>query len=71
MDLTIDLPGNLTIDECGTRINIQTTGHERSHFTVVLACMADGTKLPPLIIFKLKKVPRVNFPSNVQTLVDG
>jgi len=64
--LTIDLPGNLTIDECGTRtVNIRTTGHEKSHFTVVLACMADGTKLPPLIIFKLKKVPRVNFPPNV------
>ena len=38
---------------------------ERSHFTVVLACMADGTKLPPLIIFKLKNVPRISFPSNV------
>jgi len=64
--LTIDLPGNLTIDECGTRtVNIRTTGHERSHFTVVLACMADGTKLPPLIIFKLKNVPRISFPSNV------
>jgi hypothetical protein len=64
--LTIDLPGNLTIDECGTRtVNIRTTGHERSHFTVVLTCMADGMKLPPLIIFKLKNVPRANFPSDV------
>src|SRR5438128_2410424 len=64
--LTIDLLGNLTIDECGTRtVNIRTTGHERSHFTVVLTCMADETKLPPLIIFKLKNVPRANFPSDV------
>ena len=27
--------------------------------------MADGTKLPPLIIFKLKKIPRGNFPPEV------
>ncbi|CAG8462456.1 5311_t:CDS:2, partial [Paraglomus occultum] len=57
---------NLTIDECGARtVNIRTTGHERSHFTVVLACMADGTKLPPVIIFKLENVPRANFPADV------
>ena len=27
--------------------------------------MADSTKLPPLIIFKLVKVPRENFPNGV------
>ena len=27
--------------------------------------MADRTKLPPLIIFKLKKIPRENFPPEV------
>ncbi|PKC01192.1 hypothetical protein RhiirA5_427116 [Rhizophagus irregularis] len=31
-------------------------------FIVVLTCMADGTKLLPLIIFKLKNIPRGNFP---------
>jgi transposase len=64
--ITFDLPSNTTIDEVGTRtVSIRTTGHERTNFTVVLSCMADGTKLPPLIIFKLKKIPRGNFPSEV------
>jgi hypothetical protein len=64
--MTFDLPSNTTIDERGTRsVSIRTTGHERTSFTVVLTCMADGTKLPPLIIFKLKKVPKGSFPSEV------
>lgn len=29
-----------------------TTGHEKSHLTVVLAAKADGTKLRPYIVFK-------------------
>jgi hypothetical protein len=64
--MTFDLPSNTTIDELGAHsISIRTTGHEKSNFTVVLTCMADGTKLPPLVIFKLKNIPRCNFPSEV------
>ena len=64
--MAFNLPSNTTIEQSGTKtISILTTGHERSNFTVVLACMADGTKLPPVIIFKLKKVPREEFPDGV------
>ena len=64
--VSFDLPSNTTIDELGTRtVSIRTTGHKRTNSTVVLICMADGTKLPPLIIFKLKKIPKGNFPSGV------
>src|SRR6266511_4414709 len=64
--VTFDLSSNTTIDEVGAKtISIRTTGHEKTNFTVVLACMADRTKLPPLIIFKLKKVPKGKFPSDV------
>jgi len=64
--VSFDLPSNTTIDELGARsVSIRTTGHEKANFTVVLTCMADGTKLPPLIIFKLKNVPRGNFPPEV------
>ena len=28
---------------------IKTSGNEKTHYTVVLACCADGTKLPPLL----------------------
>jgi len=41
------------------------TGHERSNFTVVLACLANGTKLPLVIIFKLKKISREEFPEGI------
>src|SRR5438128_2952210 len=64
--LTFDLPNNNTIDNIGAQtVSICTTGHERSSFTVVLSCMADGSKLPPLVIFKLKNIPRGTFPQDV------
>ena len=57
---------NTTIEEKGTKtIAIASTGHENSNFTVVLVCLADGTKLPPVIIFKLVNVPRKEFPDGV------
>ena len=64
--MSFDLPNNTTIDERGARsISIRTTGYKKTNFTVVLTCMADGTKLPPIIIFKLKKVPKGSFPPGV------
>ncbi|GET04051.1 pogo transposable element with KRAB domain [Rhizophagus clarus] len=64
--VSFNLPSNTTIDELGARsVSIHTTGHEKANFTVVLTCMADGTKLPLLIIFKLKNVPQGNFPPEV------
>jgi len=54
--MTFDLPGNITIDETETwSVSIRTTGHEKTNFTIVLTYMANGIKLPPLVIFKLKK----------------
>ena len=54
--LLFNLLSNMTIENSGSKtISILSTGHEQSNFTVVLACLADGTKLPPVIIFKLKK----------------
>lgn len=50
-----DLPGNRTVNKRGDKtVFVRTTGHERQRFTVVLACLADGTKLPPMVIFKRK-----------------
>src|SRR4051812_21247549 len=51
--MSFNLPNNTTVEQSGARtVSILSTGHERSNFTVVLSCMADGTKLPPVIIFK-------------------
>ena len=56
--MTFNLPSQTTIEEHGKRtVSILTTGHERTHFTVILTCLADGTKLPPFIIFKLVNLP--------------
>jgi len=64
--MTFDLPTATTVDTTGKKtITIKTTGHEKTSFTVVLGCMADGTKLPPVVIFKLKNRPAGQFPPGV------
>ena len=48
------VPGK-TIDVKGKKtIKVRTTGSEKRHITVVLACAASGEFLPPMIIFKGK-----------------
>ncbi len=57
-----DLLSNSTIDHKGTKtVIIRTTGYEHSYFTVILICMADGSKLPAVCIFKLKNVSKEEF----------
>ena len=64
--VTFDLPSNTTLDQRGTStVTIRTTGHEKTYFTVVLSCLADGTKLPATCIFKLKNIPKEQFPQGI------
>ncbi|GET00252.1 pogo transposable element with KRAB domain [Rhizophagus clarus] len=64
--ISFNLPNNTIVEQCGIRtISILSTGHEQSNFTVVLVCTADGTKLPPVIIFKLVNVLCEKFPDGV------
>lgn len=44
--------GRSTAEKGLNSVNIVTTGHEKSHFTVVLGFCGDGSKLPPMVIFK-------------------
>lgn len=45
-----------TVDQVGVRIvSIRTTGADKRHLTVVLACTASGELLPPMLIFKGKR----------------
>lgn len=62
-----DIPSNRTVEQKGVKtVFIKTTGHEKTRFTVVLGCMADGSRLPPVIIFKRKTLPKgAKFPSGV------
>ena len=57
--MTFDLPGNRTVNQIGVKtVMVRTTGHEKTHFTVVLSCMANVVKLKPVVIFKHKTLPK-------------
>lgn len=64
--LTFDIPLNHTVEKKGTStVSICTTGHEKSAFTVVPGCYGNGQKLPPMVIFKRKTLPKEKFPARV------
>jgi len=68
--LTFDVPLNKTVDVKGAKtIMIKPSGNEKTHYTVVLACCADGTKLPPLLIFKRKMPPKDVIPHGIYVQV--
>ena len=46
-------------------MTINTTGHEKDRFTVMLACTADGGKLPTLVVLKRKTMPKDKFPAGI------
>jgi hypothetical protein len=51
--LTFSVPSNKTVDiKVSVSVMMKISGHEKTHYNVVLACFADGTKLPPLLILK-------------------
>ena len=55
MPLTFDIPMTTTVERKGSKsVTIQTTGHKKASFTVVLGCCAAGDKLPPMLVFKRK-----------------
>ena len=66
LPLTFDVPSNKTVDVKGAKtIMIKTSGNKKTHYNVVLACCADGTKLPPLLIFKRKMLPKDVMPHKI------
>jgi len=67
--LTFDVPSNETVDVKGAKtIMINTSGNEKTRYTVVLVCCADGTKLPPLLIFKRKTLPKGVIPCGIYVM---
>jgi len=64
--LTFDVPSNKTVEVKGAKkIMIKTSGNEKSRYTVVLGCCADGTKLPNLLIVKRKMLPKDVIPHGI------
>ena len=48
-----DMPVPVTVHKKGEKsVLVKSTGNEKSSMTVMLACLADGTSLPPYIIFR-------------------
>uniref|UniRef100_A0A3P8W7B6 HTH CENPB-type domain-containing protein n=2 Tax=Cynoglossus semilaevis TaxID=244447 RepID=A0A3P8W7B6_CYNSE len=61
--ITFDIPIKQSVAEKGqTGVTTVTAGLEKFHFTVVLGCCGDGSKLPPMVIFKRKTVLKTRFP---------
>ena len=57
-----DMPAARTVESCGVKtVLLKTTGNEKTRFTVVLSCLADGTKLKPMVIFRQKTLPKDKF----------
>ena len=57
--LTFDVPLNKTVDVKGAKaVMIKISGNEKTRYTVVFVGCADGTKLPPLLIFKRKTLEK-------------
>ena len=49
----LDMPGERTLKEMGMRsVLVRTTGHDKDKVTVMLAALADGTKIALLVIYK-------------------
>ena len=65
--LYFDLPSLRTYDTRGVKsVKANTTGKEKVRYTMVLSAMADGTKLPSMVIFRnLKNIPKGKFPKDV------
>ena len=65
-----DMVGNRTVDVKGKNtVSVKTTGSDKAHFTTILACLADGTKLKPAVVFKRKTMPKEKLPSNISVYV--
>ena len=65
--LTFDIARNSTVTEKGVKsVSVLTTCHEKDRFTVTLACLGDGSKLPLYVVFKRKTLPKnMKFPKGV------
>jgi len=64
--LTFDVPSNKTVEVKGAKtIMIKIPRNEKTRYIVVLACCADGIKLPRLLTFKRKTLPRDVIPHGI------
>ena len=61
-----DMPTSVTVAKKGEKsVIVRSTGNEKKRITVMLACLADGTKLPPYVILKRKTMPKETMPAGI------
>uniref|UniRef100_A0A3Q3FBL7 HTH CENPB-type domain-containing protein n=1 Tax=Labrus bergylta TaxID=56723 RepID=A0A3Q3FBL7_9LABR len=61
-----DMPTSVTVNKKGEKsVLVRSTGNERSRVTVMLTCLADGSKLLPYVILKRKTVPKEPMPAGI------
>ncbi len=66
-----NLPSNIIINKKREKtVSIRTIGYEQTFFIVILGYMANGTKLPAICIFKLKKILKEKFPNSIHVRVN-
>jgi hypothetical protein len=59
MPVWLDMPADCTVDFVGSKdVPVKSTGNEKARITVVLAAKANGTKLPPYLVFKGKRMDK-------------
>ena len=61
-----DMSGNTTVDRVGSKTaTVKTTGHEKQHFTIVLACQANEKHFVQWLSSKRKDISKESFPPSV------
>lgn len=66
--LYFDMVPRYTIEKKGAKeVRVKTTGAGKRRVTIVLACLASGKTLPPMIIFKGKSIILYNNSYNINT----
>jgi len=64
--MTFDMAGFMTVNKKRDKtVTVNTTGSEKAHFMVILSCLADGMKLPVMVIFMGKSMPKYKLPIGV------
>ena len=64
--MSFDAPYSRTVETTGAEsVPVSTTGHEKTGFTIVLACSESRKKLKPMVIFKRKAMPKEDLPNGV------
>jgi hypothetical protein len=67
MFLKLSMFHQTTVDSKSKSIIIKTSGRKKTHYAVVLACYAGGTKLLPLLCLKDKQGLLIKFTRNFYT----